>query len=227
MAKKIYNVTLTDGTQIECSTKKAVRALEAIAQVALNGQDVTAEFVKEEETMAQEIITNEYVEAVEAIEAVEEAQAEVEAIEEPAGPKNTILFIASRGKGTFLRWFQIPVTEADELVKVKGCAALVPTQVAEAIGTNKFVSWIDQAMIERSVAEAKPVRGMASTVSDVYARYIKVTELLGADKVNTALEVFAEVLNQIDEGHTEGGWERLPEEPEQGEEAPAAEIEAA
>lgn len=214
MAKKIYNVTLTDGTQIECSTKKAVRALEAIAQVALNGQDVTAEFVKEEENMAQEIITNEYVEAV-------------EAIEEPAGPKNTILFIASRGKGTFLRWFQIPVTEADELVKVKGCAALVPTQVAEAIGTNKFVAWIDQAMIERSVAEAKPVRGMASTVSDVYARYIKVTELLGADKVNTALEVFAEVLNQIDEGHTEGGWERLPEEPEQGEEAPAAEIEAA
>lgn len=235
MAKK-YIVTTADGNTQTVTTKKAVNQIEGIARVEVNGEDVTAQFVKEDATMAQNevveaLYTKEYEEAVEAIEAVEEAQAEVDALEAveeveeqaPAGPKDTILFIASRGKAKFLRWRRIQVEEADQTVKVKGCAALVTPEMAEVIGTNKFVAWVDQAAIERSVLEGKPIRGLASTVSDVYARYTKVLELTGADKANTALEVFAEVLAQIDNGAIEGGWER--EEPE-AEEAPA-EVDAA
>ena len=215
MAKKnTYIATLANGTVETLTSKKAVKALEGIVSVTCNGEDITTEFVKEDKDMAE----NTYVEAIEAIEAVEEAQAEGDALEEPQGPKNTLLFIASRGKATFLRWFQIPVTEADETVKVKGCTALLPTQVAEAIGTNKFVSWLDQDIVEKFVAEGKPVRGMASTISDVFNRYIKVTELEGADKVNTVYNMFREVLAEIEAGNTNGGWERVQEveAPEEG-----------
>lgn len=145
----------------------------------------------------------------------------VEAVEAPAvpeGPKNTILFIASRGTGKKFTWYQIPVDGQDELVKVKGCAAQVPIQVAEVIGTNKFVSWIDQALIEKSVEEQKVVRGMASTFSDVFARYIKVNEIKGADKVATVLEVFKGIIEAINNGEVTGGWERP--EPEKEAEAP-------
>jgi hypothetical protein len=215
MAKKnTYIATLTNGTVETLTNKKAVKALKGIVSVTCNGNDITTEFVKEDKDMAEK---NVYTEVVEAIETLEEAQAEVDALEEAQGPKNTLLFIASRGKSTFLRWFQIPVTETDETVKVKGCAALLPTQVAEAIGTNKFVSWLDQDIVEKFVAEGKPVRGMASTISDVFNRYIKVTELEGADKVNTVYNVFREVLAEIEAGTTNGGWER-PQETEAPEE---------
>ena len=215
MAKKnTYIATLANGTVETLTNKKAVKALKGIVSVTCNGNDITTEFVKEDKDMAEK---NVYTEVVEAIETLEEAQAEVDALEEAQRPKNTLLFIASRGKSTFLRWFRIPVTEADETVKVKGCAALLPTQVAEAIGTDKFVSWIDQDIVEKFVAEAKPVRGMASTISDVFNRYIKVTELEGADKVNTVYNVFREVLAEIEAGTTNGGWER-PQETEAPEE---------
>lgn len=78
MAKK-YNVTFANGTEQVVNSKKAVKALEGIIKVTVDGQDITNEFVKEDEVMAN----NEYVEAIEAIEAVEEAQAEVDAIEAP------------------------------------------------------------------------------------------------------------------------------------------------
>lgn len=215
MAKKnTYIATLANGTVETLTNKKAVKALEGIVSVTCNGEDITAQFVKEDKHMVE---NNTYVEEVEAIDVLEEAPAEVEAIEEEQGPKNTLLFIASRGKSTFLRWFQIPVTEGGETIKVKGCAALLPTQVAEAIGTNKFVSWLDQDIVEKFIAEGKPVRGMASTISDVFNRYIKVTELEGADKVNTVYNVFREVLAEIEAGNTNGGWEH-PQEPETPEE---------
>ena len=215
MAKKnTYIATLANGTVETLTNKKAVKALEGIVSVTCNGEDITAQFVKEDKHMVE---NNTYVEEVEAIDVLEEAPAEVEAIEEEQGPKNTLLFIASRGKSTFLRWFQIPVTEGDETIKVKGCAALLPTQVAEAIGTNKFVSWLDQDIVEKFIAEGKPVRGMASTISDVFNRYVKVTELEGADKVNTVYNVFREVLAEIEAGNTNGGWEH-PQEPETPEE---------
>lgn len=209
MAKKIYVATLANGTVQEVSTKKAVKALEGIVSVTVDGQDVTTEFVKEEEVMAK----NEYVEAIEAIEAVEEAQAEVEAL---AGPKATLLFTASRGNANRLAWKQVIVNPEDELVKVKGCAALLPTPVAEAIGSSKFVSWFDQEQAEMCVAENKQIRGMASTFSDVFNRYCKVNELTAQDKLVTVLNIFQGILNDIEDGVTEGEWARPePEVPEE------------
>ena len=231
MAKKIYIATLANGTVQEVSTKKAVKALEGIVSVTLDGQDITNEFVQEDKAMAEnkniaieaQAQENEYVEAVEAIEAVEEAQAEVEALEAPAGPKATLLFTASRGNAKRLSWKQVIVNPEDELVKVKGCAALLPTPVAEAIGSSKFVSWFDQEQAEKCVAENKQVRGMASTFSDVFNRYCKVNELTSQDKLVTVLNIFQGILNDIEAGVTEGEWARPePEVPEEVE-APEAE----
>lgn len=211
MAKK-YNVTFANGTEQVVNSKKAVKALEGIIKVTSDGQDVTTEFVKEGEVMAN----NEYTEAIEAIESVEEAQAEVDAIETPEGPKATLLFTASRGNAKRFAWKQVIVNPEDEVVKVKGCAAMLPIQVAEAIGSSKFVSWFDQEQAEKCVAENKQVRGMASTFSDVFNRYCKVNELTSQDKLTTVLEIFQGILNNIEAGITEGEWARPePEVPEE------------
>lgn len=209
MAKKIYIATLANGTVQEVSTKKAVKALEGIVSVTLDGQDITNEFVKEDKVMAE----NKNI----AIEA------EVEAVEAPAGPKATLLFTASRGNAKRLSWKQVIVNPEDELVKVKGCAALLPTPVAEAIGSSKFVSWFDQEQAEKCVAENKQVRGMASTFSDVFNRYCKVNELTGQDKFVTVLNIFQGILNDIEAGVTEGEWARPEPEVPAEVEAPEAE----
>lgn len=206
MAKKIYIATLANGTVQEVSTKKAVKALEGIVSVTLDGQDITNEFVKEDKVMEE----NKNI----AIEA------EVEA---PVGPKATLLFTASRGNAKRLSWKQVIVNPEDELVKVKGCAALLPTPVAEAIGTSKFVSWFDQEQAEKCVAENKQVRGMASTFSDVFNRYCKVNELTGQDKLVTVLNIFQGILNDIEAGVTEGEWARPEPEVPAEVEAPEAE----
>ena len=206
MAKKIYIATLANGTVQEVSTKKAVKALEGIVSATLDGQDLTNEFVKEDKVMAE----NKNI----AIEA------EVEA---PAGPKATLLFTASRGNAKRLSWKQVIVNPEDELVKVKGCAALLPTPVAEAIGSSKFVSWFDQEQAEKCVAENKQVRGMASTFSDVFNRYCKVNELTSQDKLVTVLNIFQGILNDIEAGVTEGEWARP--EPEVPAEVEASEAE--
>lgn len=209
MAKKIYIATLANGTVQEVSTKKAVKAFEGIVSVTLDGQDITNEFVKEDKAMAE----NKNI----AIEA------EVEAVEAPAGPKATLLFTASRGNAKRLSWKQVIVNPEDELVKVKGCAAFLPTPVAEAIGSSKFVSWFDQEQAEKCVAENKQVRGMASTFSDIFNRYCKVNELTGQDKLVTVLNIFQGILNDIEAGVTEGEWARP--EPEVPAEVEASEAE--
>ena len=209
MAKKIYIATLANGTVQEVSTKKAVKALEGIVSVTLDGQDITNEFVKEDKAMAEnKNIT---------------IEAEVEAVEAPAGPKATLLFTASRGNAKRLSWKQVIVSPEDELVKVKGCAALLPTPVAEAIGSSKFVSWFDQEQAEKCVAENKQVRGMASTFSDVFNRYCKVNELTCQDKLVTVLNIFQGILNDIEAGITEGEWARPEPEVPAEVEAPEAE----
>lgn len=231
MAKNIYVATLANGTVQEVTSKKAVKALEGIVSVTVNGQDIITEFVKEDKVMVEnnntaiEAQENEYVEAIEAIEAVEEAQAEVEELEAPDGPKATLLFTASRGNSKRLSWKQVIVNPEDEVVKVKGCAAMLPIQVAEAIGSSKFVSWFDLEQAEKCVAENKQVRGMASTFSDVFNRYCKVNELTAQDKLVTVLHIFQGILNDIEVGITEGEWARPePEVPEEVE-APEAEAE--
>lgn len=147
--------------------------------------------------------------------------AEATAIEE-AGPKTMLLFTASRGKNTRFAWNEVVVNPDDATQKVKGCAIELPTQVAELIGNDKFVSYIDKDIIARCVEEQKAVRGTASTVSDVFTRYCKVTDTKG-DRVKVALAVFGEVLAAIEAGTTNGAWVRPEPEKEEAPEAPEAE----
>lgn len=184
----------------------------------------TAETIEEGATMANEVINNTNAEAIENVKeegtmaentTIENAQA-TEEIAEPAAPKTMLLFTASRGKNTKLAWSKVTVNEGDPTVKVKGCAIELPVQAAEIIGNDKFVSYIDLDIIARCVEEKKAVRGTASTVSDVFNRYCKVTDTKG-DRVSVALEVFAEVLNAIAGDTNNGAWVRP--EPEK-EEAP-------
>lgn len=219
MAKKIYVVAMANGTTAEFTSKKAIKALEGIEKVTINGEDITNEFVKEDEVMAENNIT-EAIEAPAEEIVVEAIEPETEALEEtaPEAPYFTLLFTASRGNNKKFNWYQIEVAPTDPTEKIKGCAAPLPTQVIEAIGQDKFVSWMPQAQFEACVAEGKVVRGMASTVSDIYNRYIKVTEAKGTERVATALAVFTEVLEAIKAGNTAGGWARpepAPEEPKE------------
>lgn len=167
---------------------------------------------KNKNAQAAEEIVVAAVETVEAIETIEEA---------PAGPATMILFTASRGKNTRLGWAAIEVAEGDEVVKVRGVADELPIQVADAIGADKFVAYVPLAVIERCVEEGKAVRGTASTVSDVYNRYIKVTGAVG-ERVPVALAVFNEILEAIGAGETAGEWVRPEPEAPEAEEEPAA-----
>ena len=158
-------------------------------------------------------------EAIVEVEAIVEAPAEVT---EPAGPKQMILFTASRGKNTRLSWAEVIVEPDAPTTKVKGVAAELPIEAAEIIGTDKFVAWIDLATIKKCVEENKAVRGTASTVSDVYNRYTKVTDTKG-ERVEVAINVFKQIVEAIENANIRGEWVRP--EPEKAPEEASAEAE--
>lgn len=162
---------------------------------------VNTGIVKEEEVMANEVIVNTEATAVK----------EEEVMVNETTTKEMILFTASRGKNTKLAWNKVTVDDNDPTTKVKGVAAELPVQAAEIIGTDKFVAWVDKEVVEQCVEENKAVRGTASTVSDVFNRYCKVTDTKG-ERVAVALSVFASILTSIEEGNGSGGW--LRPEPE-------------
>lgn len=168
----------------------------------------TVEVIKEDVTMAENTINT-------PAEAIEEVAA-------PTGPKQMLLVTASRGKNTKLAWNVIEVNDGDATQKVKGCAIELPTKAAEIIGNDKFISYIDLDIIAKCVEEHKAVRGTASTVSDVYTRYCKVTDTKG-ERVAVALEVFGTILTAVENGKNNGEWVRPEPEKEEAPEAPEAE----
>lgn len=168
--------------------------------------------VKEDTIMANEVITS--TEAIANIEEVDTMATEITT-------KEMILFTASRGKNTKLAWNEVTVSENDATTKVTGVAAELPIQAAEIIGNDKFVAWIDKDTAAKFIEDSKPVRGMASTLSDVFNRYCKVTDTTGAEKVALMLIVFNSVLEAIEAGDTEGAWVR----PEEVKEEVPAEVE--
>lgn len=174
---------------------------------------VNTGIVKEEEVMANEVIANTEATAVK----------EEEVMVNETTTKEMILFTASRGKNTKLAWNKVTVDDNDPTTKVKGVAAELPVQAAEIIGTDKFVAWVDKEVVEKCVEENKAVRGTASTVSDVFNRYCKVTDTKG-ERVAVALSVFASILTSIEEGNRSGGW--LRPEPEKVEAPTDSENEA-
>ena len=169
----------------------------------------TVEVIKEDVTMVETTINT-------TAEVIEEVAA-------PTGPKQMLLVTASRGKNTRLAWNVIEVNDDDATQKVKGCAIELPTKAAEIIGNDKFISYIDLSTIAQCVAEHKAVRGTASTVSDVFNRYCKVTDTKG-ERVAVALEVFGTILTAVENGENNGAWVRP--EPEKKEASETAEIEA-
>ena len=173
------------------------------AQAIENNAEV---IVKEDTTMVENTTIN----------------ANTEAIEEVAGPKQMLLITASRGKNTKLAWNVLTVNDDDATQKVKGCAIELPTKAAEIIGNDKFISYIDLSIIAKCVEEQKAVRGTASTLSDVFNRYCKVTDTKG-DRVTVALEVFATILTAVENGENNGAWVRPEPEKEEAPEAPEAE----
>lgn len=145
--------------------------------------------------------------------AIENADVQVKEEATMAQEKQMLLFTASRGKSTRLTWNVLTETLGDQLQKVKGCAIELPIQVAEAIGEDKFVSYIELETIERCVEQQEAVRGTASTFSDVSRRYSKVTGVTGSREA-VALDVFAEVLKNVKAGTLSGEWTRPEEEKE-------------
>lgn len=145
--------------------------------------------------------------------AIETATATTTEAPAPEFPKQMVLFTASRGKAKFLKATYIEVHEGDPHTKIKGCAIEVPQQVADAVGTDKFVSYIELEKILACIEEGKAVRGMASTVADVAARYAKTTGATG-DKVALALKAFEEAYQALTEGAAEYTWEAEEEEVE-------------
>ena len=180
------------------NTKKNAQAIEN-----------TVEVIKEDVTMAENTINT-------PAEAIEEVAA-------PTGPKQMLLVTASRGKNTKLAWNVIEVNDGDATQKVKGCAIELPTLAAEIIGKVKLISYIDLDIIAKCVEEQKAVRGTASTVSDVYTRYCKVTDTKG-ERVAVALEVFGTILTAVANGENNGAWVRP--EPEKEEAPETEEVEA-
>lgn len=173
--------------------------------------------------MAKKNIQNaQAIEETAAIAPVEEIAA-VEEVAAPAGPTTFVVFHASRGKGQRLTWDAVEVAPDAALTKIKGCAAEIPEAIAALVGTDKFIAHVDAAIIARCVEEGKAIRGTASTVTDVYNRYAKVTGETG-DRIEIALAVFAGIIEAIKAGTMTGEWVRPePEAPEAGEGAPAAE----
>lgn len=177
--------------------KKTVKNTQAIEN--------TVEVIKEDVTMAENTINT-------TAEAIEEVAV-------PTGPKQMLLVTASRGKNTKLAWNVIEVSDDDMTQKVKGCAIELPAKAAEIIGNDKFISYIDLDIIAKCVEEQKAVRGTASTVSDVYTRYCKVTDTKG-ERVAVALEVFGTILTAVENGENNGAWVRPEPEKEEKTEAP-------
>lgn len=169
----------------------------------------TVEVIKEDVTMVENTINT-------TAEVIEEVAA-------PTGPKQMLLVTASRGKNTRLAWNVIEVNDDDATQKVKGCAIELPTKAAEIIGNDKFISYIDLSIIAQCVEEHRAVRGTASTVSDVFNRYCKVTDTKG-ERVAVALEVFGTILTAVENGENNGAWVRP--EPEKEEAPETAETEA-
>ena len=181
-------------------------------------ETIVNEVIKEDANMVENKNTEAQVET-KAI----ETPVTTEAPEAPEFPKQVILFTASRGKNTQLNWYNITVNEDDEMVKIKGCAAELPIQVAEAVGADKFIAHVDKTTIERCVTEGKAVRGTASTFSDVYNRYTKVEDVKG-DKTEIVLGIFKGILNAIEAGINDLGWTRPEPEKKEEAEAPKEEV---
>ena len=174
----------------------------------------TQVMVKEEDTMVNEVITS-----TEAIESVKEEAVmgteikDTAVIEETAvqteeklpkfsdviNPANEdrkmILVTAIRNKNTKLFWDFLTVLEGADVKETIKLAT-----------DNKLIILIDERYARKFVETGTVLRGMASTVSDLSAKYAKVMGVEVEDKAVLVKTLIEEVLNAVDTGVTSGVW---------------------
>lgn len=174
----------------------------------------TQVMVKEENTMANEVITS-----TEAIESVKEEAVmgteikDTAVIEETAvqteeklpkfsdvinpadEERRMILVTAIRNKNTKLFWDFLTVLEGADVKETIKLAT-----------DNKLIILIDERYARKFVETGTVLRGMASTVSDLSAKYAKVMGIEVEDKAVLVKSLIEEVLNAVDTGVTSGVW---------------------
>ena len=171
-------------------------AQEIIKNTTVQEINETATIVKEDATMANEVINN-----TEAIETTE-VQAPVVKLPKfndvivPADEDRLMLYItATRNKNDAMFWDVITVAAGEE-----------PKAVLKTINENKFVNLVDMRNVRAFVEAGAPLRGMASTISDFAARFAK-TKHDTTEKAALVLREFKDILVQVDAGTTAGEWE--------------------
>lgn len=174
----------------------------------------TQVMVKEENTMVNEVITS-----TEAIESVKEEAVmgteikDTAVIEETAvqteeklpkfsdvinpadEERRMILVTAIRNKNTKLFWDFLTVLEGADVKETIKLAT-----------DNKLIILIDERYARKFVETGTVLRGMASTVSDLSAKYAKVMGIEVEDKAVLVKTLIEEVLNAVDTGVTLGVW---------------------
>lgn len=174
----------------------------------------TQVMVKEEDTMVNEVITS-----TEAIESVKEEAVMGTEIKDTAVIKETavqteeklpkfsdvinpadeerrmILVTAIRNKNTKLFWDFLTVLEGADVKETIKLAT-----------DNKLIILIDERYARKFVETGTVLRGMASTVSDLSAKYAKVMGIEVEDKAVLVKTLIEEVLNAVDTGVTSGVW---------------------
>ena len=168
----------------------------------------TQVMVKEEDTMVNEVITS--TEAIERVkeEAVmgteikdtavqtEEKLPKFSDVINPADEeRRMILVTAIRNKNTKLFWDFLTVLEGADVKETIKLAT-----------DNKLISLIDERYARKFVETGTVLRGMASTVSDLSAKYAKVIGIEVEDKAVLVKTLIEEVLNAVDTGVTSGVW---------------------
>ena len=174
----------------------------------------TQVMVKEENTMANEVITS-----TEAIESVKEEAVmgteikDTAVIEETAvqteeklpkfsdvinpadEERKMILVTAIRNKNTKLFWDFLTVLEGADVKETIKLAT-----------DNKLIILIDERYARKFAETGTVLRGMASTVADLSAKYAKVMGIEVEDKAVLVKTLIEEVLNAVDTGVTSGVW---------------------
>ena len=171
-------------------------AQEIIKNTTVQEINETATIVKEDATMANEVINS-----TEAIETTEVQAPEVKLpkfndVIVPADEDRLMLYItATRNKNDAMFWDVITVAAGEE-----------PKAVLKTINENKFVNLVDMRNVRAFVEAGAPLRGMASTISDFAARFAK-TMHDTTEKAALVLREFMDIMVQVDAGTTAGKWE--------------------
>lgn len=191
-------------SELEQNTQVMVKEENTMANEVITGTEVI-ESVKEEEVMSTEIKDTAVIEETTA--QTEEKLPKFSDVINPADEeRKMILVTAIRNKNTKLLWDFLTVLEGADVKETIKLAT-----------DNKLIILIDERYARKFVETGTVLRGMASTVSDLSAKYAKVMGIEVEDKAELVKTLIEEVLNAVDAGVTSGVWakpEVLQEETE-------------